>query len=101
MRNPFITRRGPSNERYVTPSNGDLLAYVVRAAEDGDRGVPATAIADRFGLDPQACRDRLETLADCELVAATEEGYRPTVTGRELLELPTEGDVVIVDPAEE
>jgi hypothetical protein len=43
-------------------------------------------------------RDRFETFAECALLERVEEGYRPTVTARELLELEIAGDVVIVDP---
>jgi hypothetical protein len=43
-------------------------------------------------------RDRFETFAECALLERVEEGYRPTVTARELLELELAGDVVIVDP---
>lgn len=86
---------------HVSTSNADLLDVVVRAAEEDERGVPPEAIAERLGIDPAACRTRLETLAECELVARAEGGYRPTVTGRELLELGVRDDLVVVDPSGE
>lgn len=89
------------DEGPVTTSNADLLAVVVRAAEEDEGGIPPEAIADRLGIDATTCRIRLETLVDCGLVARAEDGYRPTVTGRELLQLGLTDDIVVVDPSGE
>lgn len=79
----------------MPPVNCPVLAFVVRAYDAGERPVTPPPAVAALGLDRTTVRDRFETLHDCELVAQVDGGYRPTVTGRELLELD---GAVLVDP---
>lgn len=78
-------------------------AVLVAVVEQYD-GEPLTreAIARRTGADDAAVDECLATLVDTELLAATESGYRPTVTGREFLALDVDlQDIVALEVVEE
>lgn len=81
----------------MTTTRRAVLAALVRAAEGAEEPLPATAVASRLDAAPGPVREDLERLAAMELVAVTEDGYRPTITGRELLELNLDGAAVVVD----
>ena len=82
----------------MTVSPTRLLAFVVDHYDE--QGCPLTAsdAATAFGVPQAAVTAQFERLADCDLLAAVEDGYRPTVTARELLALDCDGDIVVVDP---
>jgi predicted transcriptional regulator len=76
-----------------------LAALVARYDERGSPLSPAV-IATALDGDPDPCAVErcLDRLAGCELVAAEPDGYRPTVTGREFLDLDIDGGFAVVDP---
>lgn len=82
----------------MSVSNSALLAFVAARYDELGRPVTAGEAAARFDVDRGRLRRQLDTLAGCELVVGHEGGYRPTVTGREFLDLNVAGDLVIVDP---
>lgn len=64
--------------------------------------VSVESIAGAVSADPSRVRPVVAALSESEFLAETAEGYRPTVTARELLDLDIElDDVVAVDPVEE
>ncbi|WP_181685310.1 hypothetical protein [Halorhabdus salina] len=77
--------------------NCPVLAAAVAFRDDTGRVVTATALTDRLDREEAAIADRLERLVDCELLAPMEGGFRPTVTGREFLDLDVECGPLIVD----
>ena len=81
----------------MTLSPHRLLAFVVAAYDERDESPTPAAVADRFGTSTEAATAGLERLADCELLAQDDGGYRPKVTARELLELDVDGEFVVVD----
>lgn len=82
----------------MSVSNSALLAFVAARYDELGRPVTADEAAARFDVSRASLRRQLDTLAGCELVARQGAGYRPTVTGRELLDLDVAGDLVVVDP---
>jgi predicted transcriptional regulator len=85
----------------VTDRRRELLALLVRAEDEGDVPLPVHEVATRLGADPASVGEDLDRLATMDLVAATEHGYRPTITGRELLELDIDGAPLVVDVPDE
>lgn len=75
----------------------EILAFAVRAYDERGELLTSSAVADRFGLTTETATERLDRLADCALLARESDGYRPTVTARELLELDIDDEFVVVD----
>lgn len=75
-----------------------LLAFTVARYDRQSRPVTAADAATHFEVSRAVVTARFETLADCHLLAAVEEGYRPTVTARELLQLDPGEGALVVDP---
>ncbi len=78
----------------------ELLELVVeRSTAPGSR-VTVAGLADRLGVGEATVREHLAALERSALVAIEEEaGVRPTVTGRELLDLADGADdLLVVDP---
>lgn len=77
-----------------------VLAALV--ARHDERGAPLSPAVLAAALDgdphPRAVERCLDRLVDCELAATTPDGYRPTVTGREFLDLDIGGGFAVVDP---
>jgi hypothetical protein len=86
----------------MTSPRSVLAALVARYDE---RGVPLSpaVLADALDGDPHphAVERCLDRLVACELAATTPDGYRPTVTGREFLDLDIDGGFAVVDPGAE
>lgn len=79
-----------------------VLLGVVEAAEVSGEPVPKRELADALDVSKGALSEPLYALRECELLEATDEGYRPTVTAHELLALDIDpGDVLVVDVVEE
>lgn len=80
----------------MSPSPHTVLVAVVSIY--GDSGDPVTAgtLADSLQVPEQALAEPLDTLCEFDLLAGTGDGYRPTVTARELLALDVELDDVLV-----
>lgn len=77
-----------------------LLRLLVARYDDEERPVTPSAIADSVDTDEKTVRTCLVELESNHLVVPVEDGYRPTVTARELLELDVEdGSLLIIDTA--
>jgi len=74
-----------------------LLEFVVSTYDECEGPVTPVVAAERLDTRRALVDQRFETLEDCDLVRPLEDGYRPTVTGRELLALDIDDDVIIVD----
>lgn len=76
-----------------------LLARIVGRHDDTQQPVTAATLADVFDTEKPDIEERLASLAANELLTPAEDGYRPTVTARELLELDIdlEGNLVVLD----
>ena len=82
----------------MTQRNCPVLAAVVDRYESTAQPVTEREIAPAFRRDRTAIAERLDRLVECELLTRVGGGYRPTVTGREFLELDVECGPIIVDP---
>jgi DNA-binding IscR family transcriptional regulator len=79
-----------------------VLVAVTELAEEPGETVTETALAEYLGVPESALADPLDSLRECELLKTTDDGYRTTITGRELLALDVElGDVLVVDIVDE
>lgn len=78
-----------------------VLALVVDRYDESGEPVSAGTVAHVLGREESAVRGRLTELVSCEFLASAGDGYRPTVTGREFLELDVECGPVIVDTDED
>ncbi|MFC7074083.1 hypothetical protein ACFQJ7_01980 [Halovenus rubra] len=76
-----------------------LLEYVVAQYDREERLVTPAEAARSLGLDESLVAECLTAFTDCHLVVPENDGYRPTVTARELLALDCDG--AIVDPCPE
>ena len=76
-----------------------LLEYVVEQYDRRERPVTPSEAASGLDLDPAVATHCMDAFADCHLVATEDDGYRPTVTARELLALDRDG--AVVDPCPE
>lgn len=79
----------------VTPHR--LLEFVVETYDERNDPVLPADIAAQFDISTPEATRQLDRLHDCELVATEGDGYRPTVTARELLELDVDDEFVVVD----
>jgi len=73
---------------------GHLLEQLVALHDRRERPVAVAALADRLETDPATVRETLEPLHSSRLAEPREDGWVPTVTARELLDL----DVDLDDP---
>ena len=80
--------------------NCPVLSAAVAYYDGTTRSITAPAVAERIGRDEATVASRLQQLADCELLAPADDGYRPTVTGREFLALDADCGPFIVDTGE-
>lgn len=78
----------------------DSMQAVLDAVVDGYRrsGEPVTVrrVAESVDGNEETLAATIESLRECELVEETARGYRPTVTGRELLATDIDVDDVVV-----
>lgn len=81
----------------MTPSPYRLLEYVVATYDDLDRPLTLADAATQFGVTREKADECFDRLVECELLAMADEGYRPTITARELLELNIDDEFVVVD----
>jgi hypothetical protein len=77
--------------------NCPVLAAAVEYYDSANQPVTPAAITGSLDRSEAAIATRFHQLVDCELLAVVEDGYRPTVTGREFLELDVECGPIIVD----
>lgn len=86
----------------MSPSSHTVLVAVVDHYQESNEPVTAQRIAESEGIPEEALTHSLESLCEFELLEATEQGYRPTVTARELLDLDVEpDDLLVLDLVEE
>ena len=81
----------------MTPSPHRLLEYVVDTYDDLGRPLTPADVATQFGMTREKADECFDRLVECELLARADEGYRPTITARELLELDIDDEFVVVD----
>jgi DNA-binding IclR family transcriptional regulator len=81
----------------MTPSPSELVEFVVTTYEELERPLTPADAATRFAVDRATAEDCFDRLVECQLLATVDDGYRPTVTARELLELDIDDEFVIVD----
>lgn len=84
-------------------ANVRLLSAVVERYDETEAPVTPSQLRECVDGDESAIRSRLEALRSNHLLTAVEDGYRPTVTGRELLDLDFDRDSMLVldsDPCE-
>lgn len=74
-----------------------ILECIVNRHEATGEPVTETEVAAAFGLDRDEMAPPLDALRSSELLATTDGGLRPTVTGEELVALPTQGEFLVVD----
>ena len=77
-------------------TNYRLLERVVEVHDRTDGAVQPAGLASAAGCDVATVRDCLASLEECDLVAPVDGGYRPTVTGRELLALDVDDPTWLV-----
>ena len=78
----------------VTPQR--LLAVVVDRYDRVERPLSASEVASATDADLDAIHEHLQRLVDCELLCRENSGVRPTVTGREFLDLDVDPDSIVV-----
>jgi hypothetical protein len=64
--------------------------------DDGSECTTTESFADHFDGDTGAVDDALDTLESRCLLATADDGYRPTVTARELLDLDIDDDTFLI-----
>jgi predicted transcriptional regulator len=74
-----------------------VLATLVDRYDSSTTPVSVTTLAGALDAEEETVSQRVSRLVACELAAPAAGGYRPTVTGRELLALDVEDGPVIVD----
>jgi predicted transcriptional regulator len=86
----------------MSPPPHAVLSAVVDAYRASGDPVAAATVADALDVPEPAIAEPLTSLCDCELLARTDGGYRPTITARELLALDIDPeDVLVLDVVEE
>jgi len=84
------------------PSPHTVLVETVSLAEESESAVTPARLAASLDVPESTLADPLDSLCACDLLAVTDEGYRPTVTAHELLALDVEvDDVLVLDPVDE
>jgi hypothetical protein len=81
----------------MTPSPYRLLEFVVGTYDDLERPLTPADAATRFGMTREQADECFDRLVECELLVSADDGYRPTITARELLELDIDDEFVVVD----
>lgn len=80
-------------------NNIQVLSWVVDRYDEDETPVTPAEAASHFGSDIETVRSCFENFErNCLLTTVEADGYRPTVTARELLELDLDdGTVLILD----
>lgn len=82
----------------MTLSTHALLAEVADGYDRTGEPVAARELRESLDVPGSALEESLDSLCEFELLERTARGYRPTVTGRELLALDVElEDVLVLD----
>lgn len=80
----------------MTSAIHSVLVAVVTQANKTDGKATEQAIAESLDISPATLATHLETLCEFDLVATTDDAYRPTITAHELLEAGIELDETLV-----
>jgi predicted transcriptional regulator len=84
------------------PSKHAVLDALVAAHQRSDSGVSVSRLAGVTDGSEEGVARQLRSLRDLDLAACGDEGYWPTVTGEELVELGLDVDeIVVVDVVED
>ncbi len=79
-----------------------VLVELVALSRESDEPVSAATVADSLDVPESELAEPLDSLCEFEFLGSTDRGYRPTVTGEELVALDVEFDeVVVCDVVEE
>jgi len=81
----------------VNPTKTEVLEAVVVCYDNRGRHVSAKTVAEHLEAEQDVLADALHTLENCEMIAGKDGQYRPTITGREFLELDLDEGFAIVD----
>lgn len=72
----------------MTGKQLQVLSWLVERYDAAERPVTPTEAADHFGIDVETARSCFDEFESNHLLKSIDkQGYRPTVTARELLEL--------------
>lgn len=86
----------------MSPSTHTVLVEIVDTAQESGEPVTIRELADSLEVPESTVSDRIDSLREFELVARTQQGYRPTVTAHDLLQKdPDFEDLLVVDLVEE
>lgn len=84
-------------EQTMNQNHIRVLTWLVDRYDDGTQPVTPSDVASHFEIDVDTAQACLETLEENHLLTTVaDEGHRPTVTARELLELDIEDDSVLI-----
>lgn len=75
-----------------------LLSFTVDYYDEHEQPVTVAIATRQLNATPASVAAGFDRLVECELLQGTDGGYRPTVTGRELLALDIDPQYAIVDP---
>jgi predicted transcriptional regulator len=84
----------------MTVSHMDVLAETVSHYDSRSAAVTATELASAMDADVETIRDCFEDFESKCLLKPVGDGYRPTVTARELLELDVDDEMLLILDAE-
>jgi len=84
----------------MTLSHMEILSETVSRYDSRVAPVTATELASEMDADAETIRGCFEDFESKCLVKPADEGYRPTVTARELLELDVDEGMLLVLDAE-
>ncbi len=90
------TRTDPEVEHRVNGNKLRLLRWLVDRYDTEREPVTPAEVAEHFDGDTGAVDDALDSLESRCLLATAGDGYRPTVTARELLELDIDDDTFLI-----
>lgn len=83
----------------MTTDQIEVLSLLVSRYDERGDPVRAAEIATEVDTDPATVRNTFENFESKHLLKAIGDGYRPTTTARELLELDiSEEALIILDP---
>lgn len=74
-----------------------LLETAVSQYDGTEQPLTPAAVAAHIDAPPAAVEEAFDRFVECELLVAAEDGFVPTITARELLELNLDGEFVVID----
>lgn len=80
----------------MTASQMRILSRLVSRYDEREGPITATEMATVVDSDPATLREFFENYESKHLLKPVDDGYRPTVTARELLELDIDDDALVI-----